>query len=65
MKLEPSSPPSIRDRNQFSRCNSSGSVNTPNSSAHNTGIIFNYFVNYYYVSISRHAGRPIEIMICL
>ncbi|XP_023245162.1 max-like protein X isoform X1 [Copidosoma floridanum] len=32
-KLEPSSP---IDKNNFSRCNSTGSVNTPSSSAHNT-----------------------------
>lgn len=39
MKMEPSSPPNtiVKDRNQFSRCNSSGSVHTPNSSAHDTG----------------------------
>lgn len=35
-KLEPSSPV---DRHTFSRCSSTGSVNTPSSSAHNTGKI--------------------------
>lgn len=35
-KLEPSSPV---DRHTFSRCSSTGSVNTPTSSAHNTGKI--------------------------
>lgn len=36
-KIEPSSPV---DRHTFSRCSSTGSVNTPSSSAHNTGRIF-------------------------
>lgn len=34
MKLEPSSP---TEKYTFSRCSSTGSVNTPSSSAHNTG----------------------------
>lgn len=34
MKLEPSSP---TEKYTFSRCGSTGSVNTPSSSAHNTG----------------------------
>ncbi|XP_033210721.1 uncharacterized protein LOC117168900 isoform X2 [Belonocnema kinseyi] len=33
MKLEPSSP---TERYAFSRCSSTGSINTPSSSAHNT-----------------------------
>lgn len=36
MKLEPSSP---TEKYTFSRCSSTGSVNTPSSSAHNTGNI--------------------------
>lgn len=35
MKLEPSSP---TEKYTFSRCSSTGSVNTPSSSAHNTGL---------------------------
>ena len=34
MKLEPSSP---TEKYTFTRCSSTGSVNTPSSSAHNTG----------------------------
>lgn len=34
MKLEPSSP---TEKYAFTRCGSTGSVNTPSSSAHNTG----------------------------
>jgi len=42
MKMEPSSP---TEKYAFSRCNSTGSVNTPSSSAHNTGKYFLYLIN--------------------
>ncbi|KFB41913.1 AGAP000682-PA-like protein [Anopheles sinensis] len=37
MKMEPSSPPE-KDRSMHSRCSSAGSIHTPTSSAHNTGM---------------------------
>lgn len=41
MKLEPSSP---TEKYTFSRCSSTGSVNTPSSSAHNTGKRFSILI---------------------
>lgn len=51
MKLEPSSP---TEKYTFSRCSSTGSVNTPSSSAHNTGNGVKKFVRINYLKYNNN-----------
>lgn len=40
MKKEPSSPSEHNSKSLYSRCSSAGSVHTPTSSAHNSGMSY-------------------------